>query len=171
MIESSSLGNQWEWVRSYPVGGLIQVGFGRNRDLLLVHSPNGLGLFDTLSGEKIGRDFSADTPYDLCIGLELAGFGLLSGEMVRMAGFWGGGLRQNTSDFCRLDRDGSNWPNEEVILRLADKRTFNLEVAGEAELRAYGFSDSGHSFVVATGASLHIYRRIVNNHSGNLSLR
>lgn len=46
----------WKKVASFGIGGLTEVGYAPDSDLLLVVSSQGRGVFNCISGEKIARD-------------------------------------------------------------------------------------------------------------------
>ena len=74
------------------VGGLTDVGFGAESDLLLAVSSQGRGVFDCLTGERIARDRNDDDSYHYCSLLRANGIGPLDGQSVSLAGLYGGGL-------------------------------------------------------------------------------
>ena len=151
----------WKKVADHSVGGLFQVGYAENSDLLLVLSHNGRGIFDCLTGERIARD-STNSVYDHFSTSKLiaAGFAVLNGQEVRMAGLYGGGLPISTEDnwFLELRKK-----NDEVFLSKAvSTKDKDLALVGDGklcELRAFGFSETGKSFVIATSCSLIIFAR------------
>jgi len=88
----------WKRVASYAVGGLTEIGFANQSDLVLVVSSNGRGVFDCTSGERLARDDdTADWWYDP-VQLQAAGIGPLDGQFIRLAGLHGGGLPLSTRD-------------------------------------------------------------------------
>nr|BFE60513.1 hypothetical protein GCM10020063_050390 [Dactylosporangium thailandense] len=155
-----------------PVGGLQGVGFAvdpaSHRDLLLVTSIDGHGLFDTVTGQKLARDRD---PYpDLpCPDEDLScpGLGPIAGVPVRIAGLHGGGLHTGTQDGWVVDTVSPDWPSERVVL----SRDGNPNSGEEgstwwlifhstySELRAVGFSPSGNTLVVATSSDVTIWAR------------
>ena len=50
----------WELVTMVVVGELTEVGFSKKENCLLMISSSGRGLFDCLTGQRIGRDVEAD---------------------------------------------------------------------------------------------------------------
>jgi hypothetical protein len=155
-----------------PIGGLQGVGFAvdpsSGRDLLMVVSIDGHGLFDTVTGEKIARDRD---PYpDLpCPDTDLScpGLGPIAGMPVRMAGLHGGGLHTGTHDGWVVDVVTPDWPNERVLLS-SDGNPYagqqgatwwHIFHAHHSELRAAGFSPSGNTLVVATSGDVTIWKR------------
>lgn len=150
----------WKKVADHAVGGLFQVGYAEDADLLLVLSHNGRGVFDCLTGERIARD--AGNVYDHFNTSKLlaAGFAAINGQQVRMAGLYGGGLPLSTKDGWYLE---SRKKTDEVLLsKAALIKETEYALVGEGklcELRAFGFSETGKSFVVATSCSLIIFAR------------
>ena len=47
----------WQKRNNWTIGGLLEIGFKPNSDLLMVLSSQGRGIFDCLKDEKIGRDY------------------------------------------------------------------------------------------------------------------
>ncbi|MDY6785949.1 MAG: hypothetical protein SW833_25955 [Cyanobacteriota bacterium] len=150
------------------VGGLEMVGFAENSDLLLVVSLSGRGLFDCTSGEKIARDRDDDDLawYDWDK-LSASGIGSLEGRKIRLAGLYGGGLITITRDGWQLDLIAPTWPDYRVILcpphaDIYDDLAACVQVEQDCEIRAFGFSETGRSFIVALNHSLYIYARSEN---------
>ena len=156
----------WRAAPVFNVGGLAHVGFAPGRDLLPVAGTGGSGLFDTVNAKPIARDDGLSSTADQARCLTSPGFDILEGELIAMAGIWGGGLKRQTADGCYLSRQAPNWPDERVVLETPDgsrsgrghSRTL---VADDlvCELQAYGFSDTGLSFVIATSCDLRIFMR------------
>ena len=156
------------WARTgwFQVGGLLHVGFGPEQDLLLVESPNGSSIIDVMRGKKIARDESFVSTQEQARSLLMPGFDVLAGQMISMAGIWGGGLRRTTGDRFKLSRQAPYWPDERIVLHLPDKRGnppryFQALVLAEpaSTIHAYGFSDTGHSFAVATASEVFLFAR------------
>ena len=149
------------WVRGpvFAVGGLFQVGFASSQDLLLVHSSQGRGLFDAVSGIRLARDYVE--PMDTFDRKQLtaAGFDVLEGQSVRMAGLFGGCLVQTTVDKFWLEENSPEWPARRVIMTTPDRSRAVVGEDGPCELRAFGFSDTGRSFVIATSCELMLFKR------------
>lgn len=157
----------WRRVRVVAVGGLLQVGFGAGTDLLLILSHAGRGVVDCATGDTLARD---DGHYWADRGrLEAEGIGPLAGEAVRIAGAGGGGLSQQTGDGWAVERLPLSWPAEELILSPpGEDMLVQAPAAGRglaklrvlpSELRAYGFSPTGLSLVVATASDVEIFHR------------
>jgi hypothetical protein len=155
-----------------PIGGLHGIGFGihpdTGQDLVMVTSPDGHGLFDTVTGEKIARDRDPDpatsTP-DAAPDLSCPGLGPLAGARVQIAGLFGGGLHSTSGDGWTVDVVTAEWPNERVILS-SDGGSHNGEPGGTwwhilhstySTLRAAGFSPTGRTLAVATSSDLTLW--------------
>jgi hypothetical protein len=150
----------WKKVADHAVGGLFQVGYAEDSDLLLVLSHNGRGIFDCLTGERIGRDTVDVFAHFNTSKLLAKGFAALNKRQVRMAGIYGGGLPLSTEDGWFLERHRDK---EKVFLsKAAPTQEKELALVGDDDgcnLKAFGFSETGQSFVVATGCSLIIFAR------------
>ncbi|MGW6415306.1 hypothetical protein [Streptomyces sp. NPDC055055] len=157
-----------------PVGGLLGIGFAvcpdSGRDLVMVVSHGGHGLFDAVTGERIARDREPDpatsTP-DADPDLSCPGLGPLAGVPVRIAGLFGGGLHRTTPDGWTLDVVSPEWPHHRVLLS-ADGGAHRGPAGGTwwhvlhsrySKLRAAGFSPSGLSLAVATSSDLTLWTR------------
>lgn len=112
----------WRRVFAYeygvPVGGLLGIGSatdpGTGRDLVMVVSHDGHGLFDAVTGEKIARDRDPapdDSTPDVVADLSRPGPGPLTASRVRIAGLFGGGLHTTTEDGWSLEVVTPAWPD------------------------------------------------------------
>lgn len=156
------------WIRTatFTVAGLMEVGFGRESEYLLIVSSSGRGVIDCVHGEKIARDYSEEPRTD-CY-LECQGIGPLSGESIRMSGMSGGGLPSATVDGWVTETVSLDWPDHHLLLvepgswlygaRYNRPSNFH-KLAIESELRAFGFSYSGLTLVIATANQVSIFRR------------
>lgn len=160
--------------RGTPIGGLLGIGFAVHpddgRDLVLVVSSEGHGLFDTVTGEKIARDRDPDpdtsTP-DASADLTCPGLGPITGTRVHIAGLFGGGLHHTTSDGWALDIVTPEWPNERVLLSAGgniyadppDQGWWHIFHSDYSTFRAAGFSPSGRTLAVATSSDLTLWTR------------
>jgi hypothetical protein len=159
----------WRHHTTWAVGGLFQVGYAENSDLLLVLSSQGRGIFNCLTGEKVARDYEEAHEYFDPIRLIAQGFGPLEGKSIRMAGLFGGGLPLTTEDEWGLEEEAPAWPTRSILLTPPpDEREDGSLISGEpvvigddfaCELRAYGFSETGRSFVIAISCDLVIFTR------------
>jgi len=165
-LKVGSLPDPWRLKSSISVGGLESVGFDRNSDNLLIVSSQGRGVIDCCTGKKIARDYE-----DYFEGeeyLEAQGIGVLSGKIIRMAGLYGGGLPVCTEDGWTLESITLNWPEEMILLVEPDSDlygsicnrpdNFSL-IERDASIRAYGFSYTNKSFVIATTDDVAVYSR------------
>jgi len=148
------------------VGGLESIGFDEASDMLLLISSTGAGVFDCRSGDRVAREDASNVDV---INLTAEGIGPLTGKRIRISGLYGGGLPSSTADGWGLERYRASWPDEELILSqpgetiiwtTAGQRPSLTKLGGFAsEVRAFGFSPTGRSLIVATGADLAIYGR------------
>ncbi|MFJ8437165.1 hypothetical protein ACIQ9P_38325 [Kitasatospora sp. NPDC094019] len=161
--------------RRTPIGGLLGIGFAvspdTGRDLVMVVSLDGHGLFDAVTGEKIARDRDPDadeSTWDAVPDLTCPGLGPVVGTRVPMAGLFGGGLHTTTVDGWNLEVVSPQWPHDRVLL-FEDERTLHHGPHGQgwwhifdsnySELRAAGFSPSGRTVAVATSSDLTLWTR------------
>ncbi|AQZ60221.1 unnamed protein product [[Actinomadura] parvosata subsp. kistnae] len=154
------------------VGGLLGIGFAvhpeSGRDLVMVVSSDGYGLFDAVTGEKIARDRDPglSTP-DASPDLTCPGLGPIAGMRVHIAGLYGGGLHHTTQDGWGLDVIVPEWPHERVLLsRYGDiyrdppgKGWWHIFHVVSSTFRAAGFSPSGRTLAVATSSDLILWTR------------
>ena len=156
----------WVHKATFAIGGLIGVGYAEDSDLLLVHSSQGRGVFDCLAGTKIARDYDDENDTFDEIHLTAEGIGPLEGQTIRMAGLYGGGLTKVSFDSWHLLDMTLDWPDRSVFLELPFKSIYEgvenctkLEDDGACELRTYGFSQTGKSFVIALSCQVAIFSR------------
>lgn len=155
----------WELKTVISVGGLCSVGFDRNTEHLLILSHQGRGVINCLTGEKTARDYEDyyENQY-----LEAEGIGCLKGKIIKMAGLLGGGLPICTDDDWCLESVTINFPEEMILLLEPGSDLYGMtwnrpdnftKIDQQATIRAYGFSYTGQSFIVATSSDLTIYNR------------
>ena len=159
----------WKHCATWPVGGLFQVGYAEHSDLLLVLSSQGRGIFDCLTGEKVARDYEEAHDFFDPIRLLAQGFGPIEGKCIRMAGLFGGGLPLTTTDDWFLEEEAPAWPTHSILLTppaiehedgsLVQIEPIVIGDDGACELRAYGFSETGRSLVIAISCDLIIFAR------------
>lgn len=164
----------WRRAGVFAIGGLTDVGFPAHSDLLLViASSAGRSVFDCLRGEMVARDRSQGSWQDAQT-LEADAIGPLAGQRVRTSGICGGGLPRLTEDGWTVEDFVLDWPDHSLLLLppgswvLGDafgKRAEYVRVAVESELRAWGFSPTGRSLVLATSSDLTFWNRTVMNGS------
>lgn len=157
-----------------PIGGLQGIGFGihpdSGRDLAMVVSIGGYGLFDAVTGQKIARDRDPDpdtaTP-DGSRDLACPGVGPLEGTRVQIAGLFGGGLHTASGDGWYLDVVTPAWPHERVLLSRDDDiyrgdpgvTWWHIFHCTHSTLRTAGFSPSGRTLAVATSSDLTLWTK------------
>jgi hypothetical protein len=146
------MSSPWKKVADVAIGGQTEVGFAPGSALLLVVSHQGRGLVSLVTGDRLARDrqeigswFDASRPAAL-------GIGPLDGLWIEVAGLAGGQLPVTTADGweARPARRG-------VVL--AGPAGESAEVSESEEIRAFGFSPDGASFIIASSPSLVIFRR------------
>ena len=130
----------WRALQVFGVGGLFQVGYASNSDLLLVLSAQGRGVFDCLAGEKLARDYAEAHDFFDPVRLTSLGIGPLSETTVRMAGLFGGGLPLTTSDGWRLEvRPAVGRLTAFTCRPRVRGNRFASEIAGLVECERVGF--------------------------------
>lgn len=154
----------WKQVSASAVRSLEMVGYAEKSDLLLVVSSSGRGLFDCITGERVARDDNDDPSWYDPAKLSALGIGSLDGEIIRLAGLYGGGLITVTEDIWQLRSIAPTWPDFRVILcppfaSILDNLAVCVQVERAYEIRAFGFSETGRSFIVALNHTLYIYAR------------
>lgn len=153
------------WRRyDFAIGGLTDVGFADDTDFLIVLTGQGRAVFDCTSGERVERDYDPDFPQDYC-NLTTEGFGVLEGQRIRTAGLAGGALSRGTSDGWMVHQITFHWPEEILLLTPPGHWIYGdvpsmgsdfYRIGSELEIRAFGFSPTGRSLVIATGSDLAI---------------
>lgn len=160
----------WNHKNTFAIGGLQNVGYAPKSDLLMVLSTQGQGIFNCRNGEQLARSYNdLDWVEFDEITNAVAGFDLLKGQVVKTFGLYGGdGLLKTTSDGWALMAVQhkvrgiglAHHISTHVIIKQSGTQ-LKMKVAedGACELRAFGFSETGMSFVVATSCELIIYCR------------
>lgn len=161
--------NSWRKT-GFAIGGLSEIGFSKqNPNLLLVVSSQGRGVIDCQKSELIERDY--DTNWDWINPYELTaqGIGVLSDEKVMVSGLHGGGLPLMNVNGDHLLCMATEWPIIDIIFEPNLKSIYKQNEAKECfrifhdyELRTYGFSYDGNTFVIATSSEINIYRKEKN---------
>jgi hypothetical protein len=161
----------WVYKQTFAIGGLENIGFAPNQNFLLVLSSQGQGIFDCKKGEKIAResnngdwwdDFNQNTN-------SIFGFDVLDKIEISTQGLYGeDNLPKRTEDGWELlctDPTPDDEPFEKYLVKSIylvspnkEKKLFICK-DGPCEFRAFGFSDSGETFVVASSCCLVIYSR------------
>lgn len=165
---SVALPAPWKGPTYSAVGGLTDVGFADATDFLICMSADGLGVFDCLTGERVARDRDSNFAFDTG-NLLVDGIGPLEGQRIRTAGLAGGGLAACTHDGWGVERHPFAFPNAELFVGPPRESMFSTQRGKEVqlsklggfvtELRAYGFSPTGRSFVIATSSDLMMFAR------------
>ena len=165
-LKVESLPAPWALVSSISVGGLRSVGFDRNTDLLLIVSSQGRGVVDCLSGVKIARD--EEEYYENEEHLEAKGIGLIENKIINMAGLFGGGLPTTTEDNWSLESVTINWPAKSILLVEPGSDLYGSihnypdkfsKIEEMDTIKAYGFSHTGKTLIIATSSDVTIYGR------------
>lgn len=164
----SALPAPWKGPRTCAVGGLTDVGFGDSSDLLICVSSDGRGVLDCATGERVARDRGTEFAFDTA-NLLVEGIGPLAGKKVRTAGMAGGGLAARTLDGWSVEKHPFAFPEEQLfvappgqsMLWTPQGQKMRLSKIGGfvTELRAYGFSPTGRTFVVATSSEVVMFAR------------
>jgi hypothetical protein len=164
MIETSPPA-PWRQVHLH-IGGVTAVGFGADTEWLLVMTHSGLGVVNAATGAIVARkddnEILTHDPYPIFA----SGIGPLEGQRVVLGGLWGGGLRTTSRDGWVLHRASPSWPAECVILcppahpEIEDQGFATMLVKDlDPPVRAFGFSDSGKTLVVAN-TMIYIWSRL-----------
>ena len=157
----------WRRIAAHPVGGITDVGYAPGSDMLLVVTHDGRGVFDGTTGQRVARDTAPlpDAWHDR-IRMTAAGIGPIGGVNIRLAGLWGRGLLATAPDSWSLEIVSPDWPEHQAILSppgcdifSADRAQGCTKVSHIDELRAWGFSETGRSFVLAQSHTLEIFGR------------
>lgn len=154
--------------RAFPeplVGGLLAVGYGKNSDFLLVVSDDGLAVYNASTGKRVAREYSLtdtldDNYYDFETNLG-PGVGPLEGQLIQLAGPYGGKLKGHAKDGWTLSV-GPKVNNVQSIFLAGPRMGGNtLRIADVIDGPfAYGFSETGCSFVIANQDSLLMFGRV-----------
>lgn len=156
----------WKLVATFAVGGLRSVGFDRESENLLVVSSQGRGVIDCLTGEKVARDH--EEFHENEARLEAQGIGILSDRTIRMSGLFGGGLPSITEDGWQLECVTLKWPEQMLILLPPNSHLYGsitghpdamTKIFEDSCIRAYGFSYTSRSFIIATTSNVTVFVR------------
>jgi hypothetical protein len=156
----------WRLVATFAVGGLRSVGFDRESENLLVVSSQGRGVIDCLTGEKVAQDY--EEFYENETSLEAQGIGILSDHTIRMSGLFGGGLPCITEDGWQIECVTLKWPEQMLILLQPSSHLYGgvtghpdtmTKIFEDSCIRAYGFSYTGRSFIIATTSDVTVFVR------------
>jgi hypothetical protein len=158
----------WRSVGAFPVGGLRGVGFDEERELILVESVSGKGVFDCTSGERIARDPEAVSTFAEEVRLESRGIGPLEGKTIRVCGLFGGGFPLMTLDGWSVELVHHSWPHLASLVLIPPgaslwdpaKARHCCKLAETEAPLAYGFSHTGQSLVLAHSHTLEMWTRV-----------
>ena len=156
----------WRKIAKIAVGGLTSVGFSREAELLLVVSTQGRSVIDCNTGEVVERDRSEyEESYS---NLVAEGVGVMCDEQVRITGMYGGGVANLTQDMWMCHELVLEFPESTLMLvepgswlygSLYGQRGDFIKIGSALELRAFGFSPTGQTLLIATSSDLTIYNR------------
>ncbi|ATY32655.1 hypothetical protein [Sphingomonas psychrotolerans] len=156
-----NVSTSWPTRHIIRAGGLFGVGFASSSDLLLVATHDGRGVIDCISGELVARDPNPSLPFDEH-GRKVKGIGPIAGQEIIIAGeIYGGALSQVTDDGWRLEGQLSN-SVDDVIRLITPVGTADepgIFTGFVPEVRVFGFSPTGRSFVIGTGAEVFTFTR------------
>ncbi|UYY76724.1 hypothetical protein [Sphingomonas sp. R1] len=122
---------------------------------------DGRGVVDCTTGELLARDDDPLFPFDEDT-RTAQGIGPLADQEVTIAGpIYGGTLPTETQDGWRLSGRLTNSSNDVVVLlpptqETGEPSTFTGFIP---EVRVFGFSPTGRSFVIGTGAEVYTFAR------------
>jgi hypothetical protein len=165
-LNISEVPDPWKLVSTVVIGGLRSLGFDQESENLLIVSSQGRGVIDCLTGEKTARD--DEEFYEGETNLEAQGIGILSDRTIRMAGLFGGGLPIITEDGWQLECVTLKWPEQMLILLPPSSYLYGpvtghpdnmTKIFEDSCIRAYGFSYTGRSLVIATTSDVTIFAR------------
>ena len=144
----------WKLKSLVSIGGLENVGFVPQQDFLIVLSSNGEGIFDCLTGERIVRNndhYEWENRFNEMT-KTVKGFDLFGDIEIPTSGLHGSNIMRKESEGWLLQEQQS-----EIVLISPDGNRKVVSNNDVCELRAFGFSDTGKSFVVASGCELIIF--------------
>lgn len=154
-------------LNTFAIGGLENVGYAANSDHLIVLSSVGRGIFDCLTRQKIFRDngnWWHDYDEESCI---IKGFGTETGQQIKVCGLFGEEkLPVRTADGWELivsEPVQDAPPFEKYVVQNvflkhpANDSAIFITKDGPCEIRSFGFSETGKSFIVALSCELIIW--------------
>ena len=161
----------WTHKNTFAIGGLENVGYGQHKDLLIVLSSQGQAIFDCVKGEKVARRYNDSgwwNDFNEVTG-SIIGFDQLADTEIQTCGLYGEyNLPKATVDGWTLvvseaepdDKPFEKYLVHKIYLIFPDKKQKHLVGKdGPCELRAFGFSETGNSFIIALSCDLTIYSR------------
>jgi hypothetical protein len=151
----------------FAIGGLSEIGFSKKHpNLLLVISSQGRGIIDCQRSELIERDYDTNWDWIDLYELTAQGLGILSNEKIMVSGLHGGGLPLTNKSGDSLLFMATEWPTVDIIFEPNYKSIYKENQAKECfrvfhdyELRTYGFSYNGETFVIATSSEINIFSK------------
>ncbi|HWA24285.1 MAG TPA: hypothetical protein VG734_01325 [Lacunisphaera sp.] len=156
----------WRPVISVAIGGLADGGYLPDSDIFLAITSSGRGLFEAMTGKRIGRDREDGGAWIDEIQLTATSIAPHEDVQVRIAGLSGGGLPHSTRDGWRLEMAAPDWPRIAVFLQplgcsvLVENRASGArKIFDDYEPRVVGFSETGRSFVIGTSDTLYFFGR------------
>lgn len=156
----------WRAAGLFAVGGLTEIGFSKQSELLLVVSSAGRSVIDCTLGKKIARDDEVDGDWYSASSLVCEGIGPLKGEQVQLAGLVGGGLPLSNKWGESLESTAPNWPKFDLFFcgpyksaLVEGHQTGCVHIASDY-FRTFGFSYSGNSFVFATSSDITVFSKL-----------
>lgn len=149
----------WEFVKTFAIGGLINIGFIENTNLLIAISHNGRGIFDCCKGKKIARnDEDVWQFFDDKTG-QVQGFDVLENKIIQTCGLFGDdNLPKKTNDGWTLKLI-ENHNFKEIMLVSPNQDEISVANDEVTEIKAFGFSNDEKFFVIAQSSDLSLYRR------------
>ncbi len=156
----------WKVVGTVEIGGITEVGFAEDAELLLALSGHDRQVIDCKSGRRLARDTSTEHRSAWYGSHDLVGngFGPLHGRRIALAGTVGGGLPLFTRDGWVATRMPIDWPDEHLLLLAPFNSIFQptaqfWKLATLREPLAFGFSFSGQTLVVVRAEDITLYSR------------
>jgi hypothetical protein len=163
----------WNHKNTFAIGGLENIGFAPKQDFLIVLSSQGQGIFNCKTGEKIARQHDDENSnwwdrFNQTTN-SIIGFNILENIEIPTCGLYGNdNLTKTTQDGLTLiasEPEPDDKPFEKYLVKriylVSPDKNEKIYVAkdGACELRAFGFSDSGDTFIIALTCDLVIYSR------------
>lgn len=159
----------WRPLPPLAVGGLTGVGFGPHpdsgEDLILVTSHQGRGVVNCGTGQRVARDPDPEPAWPDDYTLTCEGIGPLAGTAIQISGLLGGGLHTTTTNGWSIDIVTPEWPIESILLsNLGDPYRdeagttwWHIHREEGCEIRAAGFSPTGHTLAIASSCTLTLF--------------
>lgn len=160
----------WKKIGYQPVSGLREIGFIKNSDFLMVLGNQGRTVYDCLTNEKVERDrqdyYTENWNYVTGI---IQGIGKFIKEEIICGGFeYPDPIEKTTNDDWKIEIEKAIKPdyNGELktteVMYLVQHRSnlrFEINIFHYSITRAYGFSNTGNSFVIAESDGVKIWTR------------